>query len=37
MSNLELVFNMLGEVSSTEIMKEEESIGFEKVKEASEK
>ncbi len=35
MSNLELVFNMLAEASTTEIIKEEDSEGFEKIKKAS--
>ncbi len=35
MTNLELVFNMLAEVSTTEIIKEEDSIGFEKIKQDS--
>ncbi|MDQ7022161.1 MAG: Bro-N domain-containing protein [Candidatus Gracilibacteria bacterium] len=35
MSNLELVFNMLGEVSTTEIMKTRDVKGFKEVKEAS--
>lgn len=35
MTNLELVFNMLAEASTTEIIKEENSIGFEKIKKAS--
>jgi hypothetical protein len=37
MTNLELVFNMLAEVSSTEIMKEEDSLWFTQVKKASKK
>lgn len=35
MTNLELVFNMLAEASTTEIIKEEDSIEFEKIKKAS--
>ncbi|MCK9271957.1 hypothetical protein M0P65_00220 [Candidatus Gracilibacteria bacterium] len=35
MTNLELVFNMLAEASTTEIIKEEDSNGFEEVKKAS--
>jgi hypothetical protein len=35
MTNLELVLNMLAEVSTTEIIKEENSIGFEKIKKDS--
>jgi len=37
MTNLELVFNMLAEVSSTEIIKAEDSIWFDEVKKASKK
>ncbi|MFA5917010.1 MAG: BRO family protein [Candidatus Gracilibacteria bacterium] len=35
MTNLELVFNMLAEASTTEIIKEEDSIGFEKIRQDS--
>lgn len=35
MTNLELVFNMLAEVSTTEIIKEDDVLGFEEVKKAS--
>jgi hypothetical protein len=35
MTNLELVFGMLAEASTTEIIKEENSDGFNEVKKAS--
>lgn len=35
MTNLELVFNMLAEASTTEIIKEDDVIGFEEAKKAS--
>lgn len=35
MTNLELVFNMLAEASTTEIIKEDDVLGFEEVKKAS--
>ncbi|MDP2090770.1 MAG: BRO family protein [Candidatus Gracilibacteria bacterium] len=35
MTNLELVFNMLAEASTTEIIKEEDSIGFDEIKKVS--
>jgi hypothetical protein len=35
MTNLELVFNMLAEASTTEIIKEDDVEGFEEVKKAS--